>query len=150
MPVTSVLKWDSNNVYTDNAEIHTRMFDMGDPHAKKKINKLFVTFTGATNQATITMRVYFRFHNNDTWKFFGSGTAAGKAGRRAEIIPTYNSANSYQMERVNTTDGEVVRIKDVYTIQFKLSFFASNKIEINDYSVEYRTLRTNTVNEPEV
>ena len=126
------------------------MFDMGDPHAKKKINKFFLTFSGATSKATITMRVYFRFNNNDTWKFFGSGTASGTQGRRAEILPTYNSLSTYRMEKSSTADGDAVRIKDVYTIQFKLSFFANSKVEINDYSIEYRTMRNNTVNEPEV
>ena len=150
MATSRITKWNSDDVYTNKAEIHTRMFDMGDPHAKKKINSFFITFTGATNQSFIGIKISYRFHNNDSWKFFGAGTASGTSGRRADINPIYNSASNYQMEKENTSDGDIVRIKDVYTIQFKLNFVATNKVEINDYAIEYRTVRSNSISEPEV
>jgi len=149
MATSRIQKWDSDNVYTSNAEIYTRMFDMGDPHAKKKINEFFITFTGTTSQAMVSLKVHYRFHNNDTWKLFGYGMTAGTGGRRLSLTPIYNSGTTFQMEQ-DSTDNSIVRIKDVYTIQLKLSFAANQKIEINDYAIEYRTVRSNSISEPEI
>ena len=153
MATSRITKWDNTDVYTNNAEIHTRMFDFVDPHAKKKITKFFITFTGDTNQSLIALTLYFRFHNNDAWKLFGSGTTSGTGGRRLEITPVYNSTSSFQMEQAPTSNGgEVlaVRIKNVYTIQFKITFSATEKVEINDYGIEFRNVRSTNISEPSV
>ena len=82
--------------------------------------------------------------------FYGVGTASGLHGKKLTLSPEYNSATDYQMEKESTGQTTAVRIKDVYVIQFKLQFFANNKVEINDYGVEYRTTRSNTISEPQV
>ena len=146
MATSRITKWDNTDVYTTNAEIHTRMFDFGDPHAKKKISKFFFTFTGDTDAAFISMTLYYRFQNNDSWKLFGGGSTNGAEGKRLEIMPTYNSTTSFQME----ASSESVRVKDVYTIQFKITFVSYGKVEINDYGIEFRNVRSTNISEPSV
>tara|TARA_Y100001963_G_scaffold119554_1_gene166824 strand:+ start:5189 stop:5632 length:444 start_codon:yes stop_codon:yes gene_type:complete len=147
MATARITKWDSTDVFTDNAEIHTRMFDFGDTHAKKKISKFFMTFTGNTTTSTIIVNIYYRFNNYDSWKVFGFSNVSSTTGRIAEIQPIYNSATSYRMEKGS---GGEVRIKNVKTIQFKIGFLAQGAVEINDYGVEFRNLKRNNISAPEV
>ena len=110
-------KWIDIPTSASTVDIKTRDIDFGNPGVRKKIYKVYVTYTGGTSQ---DVDVTYRTNGNGSWLQFDNDLD-DTTGNQVELELTPSAS-----------------INNIKSIQFRFNGTASSTFEINDMSVVFR------------
>ena len=113
-----VQKWSDASVKSTNFSLITKDIDFGQPSQRKKIYKVYVTYTGGTSQ---NINVTYRTNGgNGSWlEFDGDLDSTTVAQVEAELKPNAS-------------------INNIKSLQLKFDGTSAATFEINDISIVYR------------
>jgi hypothetical protein len=113
----TVVKWDDAGDDSTAFVIQTKDIDFGNPAQKKKIYKVYVTYTGVSN---LSVNVEYRTNGDGSWTAVQSGSILDQASGQNEATLTLASP------------------VECYSFQLKFSGTGKTTFEINDASIVYR------------
>ena len=113
----TIEKWDDSGDDSTDFVIQTKDIDFGNPAQKKKIYKVYVTYTGVSS---LSVNVDYQINGDNGWTGFASGEPL--------------TAPSGQNEATLTLSSPV----ECYSFQLSFSGTAKTTFEINDMSIVYR------------
>ena len=113
----TVVKWDDTGDDSTAFVIQTKDIDFGQPGQKKKIYKVYVTYTGVSS---LSVNVDYQINGDNGWNGFASGEPL--------------TASSGQNEATLTLSSPV----ECYSFQLKFSGTGKTAFEINDATIVFR------------
>jgi len=112
-----VHKWDDDGDDSTTFVIQTKDIDFGNPAQKKKIYKVYVTYTGVSG---LSVLVNYQINGDNGWTAFSSGGTLSAASAQNEATLTLSSP------------------VECYSFQLKFSGTGKTTFEINDASIVFR------------
>ena len=113
----TIVKWDDAGDDSTAFVLQTKDIDFGQPAQKKKIYKVYVTYTGVSS---LSVNVDYQINGDNGWTGFASGEPL--------------TASSAQNEATLTLSSPV----ECYSFQLKFSGTGKTTFEINDISIVFR------------
>jgi hypothetical protein len=113
----NVVKWDDAGDDSTAFSIQTKDIDFGQPAQKKKVYKVYITYTGVSS---LSVLVRYQINGDGGWTAFSSGGTL--------------NASSGQNEATLTLSSPV----ECYSFQLSFTGTAKTTFEINDMSIVYR------------
>jgi len=113
----TVVKWDDTGDDSTAFVIATKDIDFGQPGQKKKIYKVYVTYTGVSS---LSVNVDYQINGDNGWNGFSSGEPL--------------TASSGQNEATLTLSSPV----ECYSFQLRFSGTGKTTFEINDATIVFR------------
>ena len=113
----SVVKWDDAGDDSTAFVMQTKDIDFGQPAQKKKIYKVYVTYTGVSS---LSVDVDYQINGDNGWNGFASGEPL--------------TASSAQNEATLTLSSPV----ECYSFQLRFSGTGKTTFEINDVTIVFR------------
>jgi len=112
-----VEKWSDTSGSTNSLNIITKDIDFGQPAQRKKVYKVYVTYTGGIDN---NVDVLYQTNGNSGWLQFDGDLDSSSTGQvEAELKPNAS-------------------INNIKSIQLKFDGTAASTFEINDISIVYR------------
>ena len=132
--VVEFLKYRANISAQSNQSIITRDIDFGNAGLVKKIYKVIITYKSSVDQLT---PLEFAINGTGSFSDFSTGSNVTPAGN-----------DSGDLDAVSTWDVGVFKADSIVScqsIQFKIVLPDSGTFEINDITIQYRTLKSKEV-----
>ena len=121
--------WNNEPASQSNINITTKDIDFGNPSNVKKIYKVYATYKSSVDQLT---PLEYSIDGKDSWSDFATGSNVSPAGD-----------DSGDLDRVSAWDVATFTPSSpisCQSIQLKFNPPTSGTFDINDISIEYRTL----------
>ncbi len=132
--VVEFLKYRANISAQSNQSIITRDIDFGNAGLVKKIYKVVITYKSSVDQLT---PLEFAINGTGSFSDFSTGSNVTPAGN-----------DSGDLDAVSTWDVGVFKADSIVScqsIQFKIVLPDSGTFEVNDITIQYRTLKSKEV-----
>ena len=121
--------WDNEPASQSNINITTKDIDFGNPSNVKKIYKVYATYKSSVDQLT---PLEYSIDGKDSWSDFATGSNVSPAGDDSGDLDGVSS-----WDVATFTPSSPISCQ---SIQFKFNPPSSGTFDINDISIEYRTL----------
>ena len=121
--------WNNEPVSQSNINITTKDIDFGNPSNVKKIYKVYATYKSSVDQLT---PLEYSIDGKNSWGDFATGSSVSPAGNDSGDLDAVTA-----WDVATFTPSSPISCQ---SIQFKFNPPSSGTFDINDISIEYRTL----------